>query len=436
MIRLVPRSLFGRNLLLIALLILAANVAGAVLFRELVMKPRVRALADTTVRHVEALSRGLRLLPPDQRSAFVDRFNAHLRSPVISPTPQRELNVLEQAFVAQLAERAPGDAPILWQREPDGSLALQLQLEGDSYWINVPGMLRGPDLSAAWRLGVLATVSLAVLGAWLMARRINRPMRALVAAARRLGRGEPVGELPEDGPSEIATMAHGFNEMVRSLAQQDQERGLMLAGLSHDLRTPLAKMRLVTEMLEGDPVLLDSLNRSIETLDRLLSQFLDFTRSGQGGPWTGEAAAASDLDALVRDAVLQCPPFREGELQFKPGAVPPTLLRPQATERIIVNLLVNAQRHASGPFEIVTGHGPQGTWLEVRDRGPGIPPNQVALLKQPFSRADSARSGAGGAGLGLAIVERIARADNAQFDLLPREGGGLIARVQWPQRSC
>jgi len=428
-----PRTLFGRNLLLIGLLILVANLASAALFRELVMKPRVRGLADTTLRHFEALAQGLRPLPPAERRAFVERFNAQTRSPGdLRDPPRRRLNVLERAFVARINERLGGDPPMQWQREPDGSLALRLQIEGEHYWMNVPGLIPGPDLSAAWMVSSLATALLAVLGAGLIARRINRPLLALVQAAQQLGRGEATTRLSEEGPSEIATVAHRFNEMVQSLAQQEEERRLMLAGLSHDLRTPLAKMRLATEMMRGDPDLVASLERGIDTLDRLLSQFLDYTRTGQGGPWERETAVATDLNALARESALQ---VAGGPLILQLDATQPAWLRPQASLRLVLNLLVNAQRHGAAPFELATGDGAQGPWLEVRDRGPGIAPALAGALKQPFARGDEARGASGGAGLGLAIADRVAQADGARFELLPREGGGLVARVCWPSAA-
>lgn len=445
--KLLPRSLFGRNLLLIVGLIVAGQIGNAIVFREFVLKPRVRQTADTTVRNLEALQAGLRSLPAVQRSEFVARFNAQAVAQPASTAggasaaheqPRNRLTLLERAFVrdvgARLAQRG-GEA--VWRRESSGSLAVKVNLDGDDYWLTIPGLLPGREASTgAWLVRSSAAMLLAALGAWLIQRRINRPLNQLVQAAHALGRGERPPALAEEGPTEIATLAYSFNEMVAALARNEGERMLMLAGLSHDLRTPLAKMRLATELLEGkgEAELLASLNRSIDGLDRLLAQFLDFARASHGGDWAQEALQESDLNQLAAEALALCQvPEADGAatLQFQPGNLPHLPLRPQAVRRLVLNLVVNAQRHGRPPIEVATGRDAQGIWLEVRDRGPGIATDRAAVLKRPFARGDEARSGPLGAGLGLAIIDRIAQAHGARFDLLPREGGGLVARVCW-----
>jgi two-component system osmolarity sensor histidine kinase EnvZ len=265
----------------------------------------------------------------------------------------------------------------------------------------------------------------------LIQRRINRPLNALVQASASLGRGERPAPLPVDlrrTPREIASVSQAFNDMVASLAQGERERSLMLAGLSHDLRTPLAKMRLATEMLDGraEAELLATLNRNIDAMDGLLSRVLDFMHSSEGDR---EPLAEADLNALVHEALALCPP--DG-VRLQLGAVRPRPLRHQGVLRLVLNLVVNAQRHGAPPIEVATGESSDGLWLEVRDRGPGIDPAQAHLLKQPFARGDAARGGPSGAGLGLAIVDRVVQAHGAQFELLPRVGGGLVVRISWP----
>lgn len=429
---LVPRTLFNRNLLLIVVLILLGQVANAVLFRQLVMKPRVKVAAEATVRNLQALEAGLRGLPPEQRSAFVERFNAQARQESAAAGHEaggERLTRLEKAFLRQVSEQLAGrGGEVQWRRDADRSLSLRVGIGGEQYWLDLPGLLPAHEFSGAWIAASAATVVLAVLGAWLIQRRINQPLHALVQAATALGRGQRPQPLDADAPSEIATVSHAFNDMAASLAKTEEERALMLAGLSHDLRTPLAKMRLASEMLEGqaDAELLASLNRNIDGMDRLLSQFLDFTRTSGG---VQEAPAEADLNELVGEALALCP--HEG-LSLQLGQVPRRPLRRQAVERLVLNLVVNAQRHGQPPIELATGHDSTGLWLEVRDRGPGIDPAVAESLKEPFARGDQARGGPAGAGLGLAIADRVARAHGSRFELLPREGGGLVARVAWP----
>lgn len=443
---LLPRTLFQRNLLLIVALILIGQLGSAWLFRTLVTLPRTTQLAESTVRELQALEHGLATLPASQRSAFVERFNAEVQAAINRAEGSERLagdearwraTRLQRVFLDQLAERWASTGRTLSWRHPGGQ-AIQVRLEIDQqpHWITLPSLPPTPVFNGAFLAATAATALLAIAGAWLIQRRINRPLNALVQAsaalgAAALGRGERPAPLPVDAqrtPREIASVSQAFNDMAASLLQSERERSLMLAGLSHDLRTPLAKMRLATEMLDGraEAELLATLNRNIDAMDGLLARFLDFMRSSEGDR---EPLAEADLNALVHEAVALCPP--DG-VQLQLGAVRPRPLRRQGVLRLVLNLVVNAQRHGSPPIEVTTGETGDGLWLEVRDRGPGIDPAQAHLLKQPFERGDAARGGPSGAGLGLAIVDRVAKAHGAQLELLPRAGGGLVVRISWP----
>ncbi len=442
-----PRTLFQRNMLLIAVLIVVAQLASAVLFRELVMKPRVRQSAQSAAQHIEALQAGLAALPREQRQAFLDRMNARARAPLASDAdaprasldgrPQR-LAPLEQAYIEQITKSISKDgAQVQWRREPGHPLAVQITLDGDHYWMTLPGLVSSQGVPRTWVIGSVITALLAIWGAWLIQRRLNRPLARVIEAARALGRGERAPALPEDGPSEIATVARGFNEMAASLAGHERERALMLAGLSHDLRTPLTKMRLATEMLQGqgDAALLASVERSIDGMEHLLQQFMDFTRASHDAGAAQEQLRQVDINDLVRETVAMCvlDETGEGAIGLNLGEVPQLQLPVHAMRRVLLNLLVNAQRHGRPPIDVVTRVVQQRLFVEVMDRGPGIAASELEQVKRPFAQGNQARSHLQpGAGLGLAIVERIAQAHQARFELLPREGGGLLARLDWP----
>jgi two-component system osmolarity sensor histidine kinase EnvZ len=269
---------------------------------------------------------------------------------------------------------------------------------------------------------------LALGGAYFIVSLINRPLGELTRAAGLMGSGTTPQPVTESGPSEIGTLAQAFNQMAADLQRLDDERALLLAGVSHDLRTPLSRIRLGLEMMgdKEDDELKEGLVQDIEDIDKAIGQFLDFARLRD----TEEAVPGTSLNTIAENVVSRY------VLSGKPvsstlGETRPLSLRPRAMQRLFGNLIDNALRHGGGKVEVVTGEDGDCVYFEVLDRGPGIPEDAVERMLQPFTRLDSARSGSG-TGLGLAIVDRIARMHGSRIRLLPREGGGLRARLEVP----
>ncbi len=244
-----------------------------------------------------------------------------------------------------------------------------------------------------------------------------------------VGDGRLPPPLPETGPSEIASLNRGFNQMLANLRRADEDRALLLAGVSHDLRTPLARLRLGIEVGTHDASTQEGMISDIAEMDKIIGQFLEFARDN-----TEVSLETGQLNDIVASAVDR---YRKAgdDVRFARGELPPLLLRPTAMSRLIANLVDNALRYGAPPVDVVTRADAHSAVLEVADRGPGIAQDQVERLKRPFTRGEPARTGAAGAGLGLAIVERIARMHGAGFELLPREGGGTCARLTFPVRQ-
>ena len=431
-----PGSLFGRNFLLIVLLIALAQVGSALLARELILRPRLEQIGEGVARNVTAIRAGLAVLPAAQRASFVDEFNRRgLAGARDAPEPglsRPGLTPLERRFVHTISARiATEGAEILWRREAGGSLAIRLTLEGTPYWVVLPGVLPAREFTGTWIAASLTGALLALVGAFAIQRRLNRPLAQVVRAAGELARGAAPRPLPEDGPSETVALARSFNQLVASLAQAERERALMLAGVSHDLRTPLAKLRLGVEILadRSEPELTASMNRSVAEMDAIVGQFLDFARSDEA-----EAAVDGDVDVLARSvAAASADHGRAVELAL--GHPPRVRLREQALRRCVTNLVENAFRHGRPPVSLRTGADAGSVWIEVSDQGDGIAPADAEALKQPFRRAQPARSGAPGAGLGLAIVERLVRVHGGRFELLANAPRGLRARISLPREA-
>lgn len=431
--RLLPRSLLGRNALLIVALIALGQLGGALLVRQLVIRPRVEQAADGVARTVQAMREGLLALPAAERQRFVEGFNQRSALAASDEGDSRDrmlLTPLERRFVRAVSVRMAGSGTeAVWRFDGRRGLAVRMAIDGTDHWISLPGALPARDFTGAWLAITVGSGLLAVIGALWFQRRLNRPLARVVQAAGALAGGQVPQPLPEDGPTEIATVSRSFNHLVGSLQQTERERALMLAGVSHDLRTPLAKLRLGVEIMASasEPAVSASMARSIEEMDAIVSQFLDFARSEADEP-----PVPTSLDAMARDvATSNADHGRDVGLDL--GDVPAMPLRAAAMRRAMVNLVENAWRHGRAPVRIATGSGPQGLWFEVSDHGDGIDPADVERLKQPFRRSTGdARGGPAGAGLGLAIVQRVAQAHGGRLDLLAGEGGGLRARVSLP----
>ena len=313
----------------------------------------------------------------------------------------------------------------LWVRMPAGT---------GVYWVGFPLPPRPGEAGEPSRALIIsgALAIALIIAAFVFARYLAAPLRQLESAVAHVGRGETPQPLPETGPSEIAAVNRGFNTMLANLHQIEQDRAVLLAGVSHDLRTPLARLRLSLELASADPATRAGMVADIEEMDRVIGQFLDFARGESGAK-----LETRDLNALA-SGIAQRYANNGREVRFTAGAIVPFAMRPTAIARLIGNLVDNALAYGAPPVEIRTLGGPGTAILEVADRGPGIAANDVERLKQPFTRATDSRArddGAPGAGLGLAIVDRIARLHGGRFDLVPRDGGGTIARVTLPALS-
>ena len=439
-----PRSLLGRNLLLMAALIVLGQLVAAVLVRQMIFKPRVAQVADGVARNVTALRAGLQALPPAQRVALLEAFNrqAVLSAPPAAPESAARralLSPMERQFVQAVSRRLGADDAAtqtpqpLWRRDSTGVLSLRVVHEGaegaESYWLNLPSVFPTREFTGAWLVATLASMLLALLGAWWLQRHINRPLVQVVGAAQQLAQGQSPATLPDDGPEEIATVARSFNQMAQSLATADHERALMLAGVSHDLRTPLTKLRLGVEIAgpQVDAPLAASMARSIDEMDGIVGQFLQFARSGDA-----EAPTTASLNDLAQ-AVAEAQADHGRALVLELGALPDVPVRPQALRRALDNLVENAWRHGAPPVVLRTGADATQVWLEVQDQGPGITAEEIDRMRQPFARGGgTARAGAPGAGLGLAIAERVARAQGGALELHSAPGQGLRARLVLP----
>lgn len=430
--RFFPRSLLWRNFVLIAALILLAVAAWFQLFRFSEREPRARQTADLVASVVNLTRVALVTAQPDLRRELLLELQEQEGIRVYPADPGERIVPLAtdrtgtRIFAAEVRRQLGPDTRLATERDGLPGFWVSFRIDSDEYWVMLPRERVERAVALRW-LGWGAFVLVAALaGAWLIVFRLRRPLRALVGAAADIGRGRVPARLDESGPEEIRTVSHAFNQMTRDLARLEDDRALILAGVSHDLRTPLARLRLGLEMSGGDAQLKSGMAADIDEIDRIIGQFLDFARAAGGEP-----PQPTDLAAMAREIAAR---YRDSgrALTAEIGAAPEVVVRPMAVRRLVTNLVDNALRYGGEDVRLRVAPATRAVVVEVLDRGPGIPADEVERLKQPFTRLETARSGAGGSGLGLAIVDRIVRMHGGSFDLLPRDGGGLVARVTFP----
>jgi two-component system osmolarity sensor histidine kinase EnvZ len=418
-VRLWPRSLLWRSVLLIAILLVVANLAWVQIFRVSERTPRARQTAQQIASVINITRWALIAADPNRRYqllselAQTEGIQVYVAEPgeTVEPLPPRPF---VQEVAGELTRQLGPDTRVTLNRSGVRGVWVSFSIDDDAFWVYMPRSRIERNEPLRWiGWGALVLV-LALGGAYFIVSRINRPLRELTHAAEQMGRGATPQPVTERGPSETGTLAQAFNKMAADLKRLDDERVLLLAGVSHDLRTPLSRIRLGIEMMgdKGDEELRSGLVQDIEDIDAAIGQFLDFARLRDAE----EAMPDSDLNALVENAIARYARVSK-PVRFEPGEVRPLAVRPRAMQRLLANLVDNR------------------VYLEVLDRGPGIPEDAAERMLQPFTRLDTARSGSG-TGLGLAIVDRIARMHGGTVRLLAREGGGLRARVELPSGNA
>jgi two-component system, OmpR family, osmolarity sensor histidine kinase EnvZ len=419
-------TLFARSFLLIALLLVISALASFQLYRIHEREPRARELAQQTVSTVNLTRAALLNADPFLRRELLLELNEREGIRITPMTASEKLEPLPPeplfAMVAERVRSALGrDTRFAFERDELEGFWVSFTMDEDQYWVMLPRERFDPDFGLGWLNWGLALLGIALAGAWLIASAMARPLAAVTRAAGRLGRGEAHEPLAETGPRELRTVSAAFNRMAADLEAFEREQATVLAGISHDLRTPLSRLRLALEMSGARADIADGMGADVEEMDRVIGQFLDYARGED------EAKVPGELDALAGD--IAGASARRGErVTFSAGGLQPFSFAPLAVRRAIGNLVNNALRHAGEPVEIATSAGGGYAVVEVLDRGPGIPASEVERLKRPFTRLDDARGG-GGAGLGLAIVERIARVHGGRLEFEQRQGGGLVARL-------
>ncbi|MDD5325723.1 MAG: ATP-binding protein [Polaromonas sp.] len=430
-------SLFWRTFFFLALLLLGSIVAWLQTFRALESEPRAIQSAQQLASLVNLSRAALRYSDSIARVSLIKTLADEEQVRITPREPKDKFEAFEsdqfdERIAQELKDRLGAGTVIASTVNGQKGLWVGFTIDGDSYWLRTDPSRAGPSRGSTWLIWLITAAALSLAGAALIARLINRPLKNLSFAASRMRDGDfDASRLDEKvATSEIREVNIGFNRMADQLSKIEQDRVIMLAGISHDLRTPLARLRLETEMSVADRDARGHMVADIAQLDAIIDKFLDYAR-----PEPPRLEPVS-LNAVVEAAVYAVADYDDMRVTVTlPGNL--TILADEVElSRVISNLLENARRYGKTPetgvalVDIAAKSRDQWVLIKVRDHGTGVAPETLSKLTRPFFRGDAARTAATGAGLGLAIVEKTIQRMGGVFSLANTESGGLVAHIK------
>jgi two-component system osmolarity sensor histidine kinase EnvZ len=432
----VALSLFWRTFFLLAILLAGGVFAWTQTFRALEFEPRAVQEAQQIASLVNLSRSALRSTDGINRVALIKGMSRQeeLRLQPHEPGDKWEpydVDRFTRAIGQELRSRLGPDTLVASEVNGVSGLWVGFSFDKDPYWLQAAPTRLGPMAPRTLFVWVGIALIATVLGSVAIARLINQPLRDLSFAASRIREGEFDSRLDENTlTSEIRQVNMGFNRMARELAKVEEDRAVMLAGISHDLRTPLARLRLEAEMSVQDDEAKHNMALDIDQLDAIIDKFMDYARPGEVKLTAVHLSSIVDREmAAVRDP-------REIRIQSRVAIDTKVMADETELGRVLQNLFENARRYGrsidTGIARVVVSYARTGPWviLSVRDNGPGVDPKKIGQLTTPFFRGDAARTAATGAGLGLAIVEKAVQRMGGTLEIANAAEGGLIAHVR------
>ncbi|MGB7182490.1 MAG: ATP-binding protein [Burkholderiaceae bacterium] len=438
-------SLFWRTFVLLVFLVVSSIAALLLVLRFLDNAPAEQRLAWEVASIVNLTRSALVSSQPERRITLLRELANEEGIRVLPLEPADEIEVTSlTGRIALLAPRLQNllgpETLVVSKVNNEEGLWVSFDIDEDKYWLQMQGRRIDRHFGPSLQLIFGIAAGLALLGALALSRLVNKPLADLARAIAALRGGHTPQKLKEDLASEISHVNRRFNDMATDLAALEQDREVTLAGISHDIRSPLARLRMEAELAPLDEETRASLVEDIERIDAIVGRFIDFARTGT----VAHTELVQVSDVLRQLPSIYRPQIQSGEIRLNVPVQAGLTWRGDNTdlERALGNLIDNALRYGrSDPDESGTAcaevtvkarrSGSQLT-IEVSDRGQGVPEDQLARLLRPFARLDTARGGADGAGLGLAIVSRLARRYDGSFKLSNRAGGGLTASLTLP----
>jgi two-component system osmolarity sensor histidine kinase EnvZ len=429
-------SLFWRTFFLLAILLAGGVLAWLQTLRALEFEPRAVQAAQQTAGLVNLSRAALRQADGINRVALVKSLGSQ---EAIRLTPREpgdrwepfEVDRFTRRVSAELRAALGPDAMVARSVNGQGGLWVGFSIDRDRYWLQAEATHGSAINRSTWLIWTGIALLATLVGSVAIASLINRPLKQLSFAASRIRDGDLDSRLDENTlTSEIREVNRGFNRMARELARVEEDRAVMLAGISHDLRTPLARLRLETEMSVEDDEAKRNMALDIDQLDAIIDKFMDYARPGDTQLRPVHISQLIDREAAV---------FRDPtQIRVTSRVAIDLQVLADETElgRVFLNLFENARRYGRGTYtgvaDVTVTYVKTGPWaiISVRDQGQGVAPEKLPQLTTPFFRGDAARTAATGAGLGLAIVEKAMQRMGGSLELANAPDGGLIAHLR------
>ncbi len=421
-------TLLKQNIAVLAVSIFAALIVSLVLVAGLVLRPQIERSAADTAQMIRSLELSFRQMDPFQQIHFAEALRAgDALDVLIADTAPEDTNMqrswVSRYFLRVLSDRhgIPAFDVVV---DAEGRVWARIATADPPYWLSLRAL---PETDPVAGLAIASGIALlvALFGGIALQRQIALPMKRLEEAVSRMSNPTDVYDSDIARPREIAAVSRALTEMSKRLHAAEADRALMLAGVSHDLRTPLTKLRLTLAMLkDADPELVAGAERNVIRIEGMLGQFLDFARG-----FEAEETRAVPLRSLLQQAIETCAEPSAVVLDAPTDVV--IRVKETAMLRALDNLLTNAFRYGKPPIAVSGRIHGEHLLIDVRDSGRGISPGEARDLTRPFARGNAARVGEG-TGLGLAIVHQVAKAHGGGVDF-EQNAGSFTARVRIPR---
>jgi len=435
-----PKNLLNRLILIIASLIIVSQLITIKVFDYFEMEPRAESMAQEISTIVKYTKAAIQSAYPSTRLDLLQSLSKMSDVKIVPAYYFENIKPLpDEIFLSMVVKKIKqdlGEDTIVTLNHYDiPGIWVSFEIGDGLFWAVIPRNVFDRPFPWHWIGWGIVVFLVSISGAYFLTTRINKPLNLLINATSKLKKGLPFKKIPEDTATEFKEVTKAFNEMASNLAKSENERRFIMGSVSHDIRTPLTRMKLSLEMLPKKSAFLkESMDQDIDEINQIINQFLDFVRGFDDEP-ISSLNFGNFLTELKKQHAILGHDLKISKIT-RSKDIPKNLfidVRALAFKRLFDNLINNGVKFSkSNKIELVAKLYDEKIEINVLDNGPGIPKDKREKLLEPFERLDQSRGSIGGSGLGLAIAHRIVMVHNGKLELLNRRTGGLNVKLTFP----